>query len=68
MRIVVCLAGGCIAAISFRDGKSLWATMFVLAAVLFNPFVPIEMKKNDWLFFRMGYRRNFYRARHLRPR
>jgi hypothetical protein len=22
MRIVVCLAGGCIAAISFRDGKS----------------------------------------------
>jgi len=51
LRIVVCLAAGCIAAATFRDGKSLWATIFVLIAVLFNPFVPIEMNKDDWLFF-----------------
>jgi hypothetical protein len=51
MRIVIFLAAGCIAAVGFRDGKQLWATMFVLIAVLFNPFVPIEMKRDDWLIF-----------------
>ena len=51
MRIVIFLAAGCIAAVGFKDGKQLWATMFVLIAVLFNPFVPIEMKRDDWLIF-----------------
>jgi hypothetical protein len=51
LRIVVCLTAGCLAAVSFRDGKSLSATIFALVAVLFNPFVPIKMEKSDWLFF-----------------
>jgi hypothetical protein len=49
MRIVLCLAAGCIAAAGFREAKQLWATMFVLIALLFNPFVPIEMKRDKWL-------------------
>jgi hypothetical protein len=51
MRIVIFFAAGCIAAIGFRDGKQLWATVFILIAVLFNPFIPVEMKKDDWLIF-----------------
>ncbi len=51
MRIIIFFAAGCIAAVGFRDGKQLWATVFVLIAVLFNPFIPIEMKKDDWLIF-----------------
>jgi hypothetical protein len=51
LRIVASLAAGCIAAVGFRDGKQSWPTAFVLIAVLFNPFIPIEMKKGDWIIF-----------------
>jgi hypothetical protein len=51
LRIVACLAAGCIAAVGFGDGKQWWPTAFVLIAVLFNPFIPIEMKKDDWIIF-----------------
>jgi hypothetical protein len=51
LRLVACLAAGCIAAVGFRDGKQWWPTAFVLIAVLFNPFIPIETKRDNWVIF-----------------
>ena len=51
-RIVICLA--CIvlayAAYAARGVAMVWTTLFVLIAILFNPLLPIYLKKQTWMY------------------
>ena len=51
-RIVACLA--CIAlaytAYGPRPGATIWTTFFVLIAIVFNPLIPIYLKKQTWMY------------------
>ena len=51
-RIITCLA--CIAlaytAYGPRPGATIWTTFFVLIAIVFNPLIPIYLKKQTWMY------------------
>lgn len=52
LRVVVCAAAafGVYDAINLLEGaaKKVWATIFVLIAILFNPLVPVYLNKLTW--------------------
>jgi accessory gene regulator protein AgrB len=55
-RIVTCLA--CIAlaytANGPHPGSRIWATLFVLIAIVFNPLIPVYLKKQTWMYIDGG--------------
>jgi hypothetical protein len=57
-RIVVCASAALIAYISWKESENvisrLWAVMFGLIAVLFNPLVPIYLKRATWFSIDIG--------------
>lgn len=57
MRLVVCGFGVYFAVLSWRDGAAIskaWAATFVLAAILFNPIMPIHLRRATWLYLDIG--------------
>ncbi len=51
-RIVVCGTAAWIAIVGWKDSQvsRLWATAFLLIALLFNPIVPIHLKRGTWFY------------------
>ncbi|NWG25894.1 MAG: hypothetical protein HXY30_16015 [Pseudorhodoplanes sp.] len=51
-RIVVCAAAALLAYCEFNAGGSrrLFAAVFVLIAVLFNPIVPVHLTRSIWFY------------------
>jgi hypothetical protein len=48
LRITVCSCAAYIAYAGFRDGKLWWPTAFALTAVLFNPVIPVNLRRDIW--------------------
>lgn len=48
LRITVCSCAAYIAYAGFRDGKLWWPTAFALTAVLFNPVIPVNLRREIW--------------------
>jgi hypothetical protein len=57
-RIVVCGSAAFITYISWKESENvisqLWAVVFGLIAVLFNPLVPIYLKRTTWFSIDIG--------------
>ena len=55
-RIVVFSAAGLITLASWDDGKiaRLFAVPLILLAILFNPLVPIYLKRSTWFYLDIG--------------
>ncbi|MCP3392054.1 hypothetical protein NLM27_25005 [Bradyrhizobium sp. CCGB12] len=54
LRIVICGFCAVVAAFGFAERSNIWATAFALLAVLFNPFIPVYLKRQDWLWLDVG--------------
>ncbi len=48
LRWVVCGVGAYTAFIAYESGRTGWAGLFGLIAVLFNPIVPFYMQRETW--------------------
>ena len=48
LRWVVCGVGAYSAYIAYESGRTGWAGVFAVIAVLFNPIVPFYMQKEAW--------------------
>jgi hypothetical protein len=55
-RIVVCGSAAFLAFSSWADGglNKGWAVIFALIAVLFNPLIPVYLKRETWIYFDFG--------------
>lgn len=53
LRIVVCIAAGYLAYSEFKlkDKLNIWAIVFALLVVLFNPIITIHLAREVWAFF-----------------
>jgi hypothetical protein len=51
-RIVTCVACIALAYTTYRPrpGARIWTTFFVLIAIVFNPLIPIYLKKQTWMY------------------
>lgn len=57
MRIVVCGFAAFLAYVAWEQEKTtlrIWAIVLGLIAVLFNPFVPVYLKRTTWAYFDVG--------------
>lgn len=52
-KIVVCGSAVFLAVINWADGgvNRGWAVAFALIAILFNPLIPVYLKRATWLYF-----------------
>lgn len=48
LRIVVCIFSGLLASAYHGQAKKTWMVCFIIAAVLFNPLIPIHLKRDAW--------------------
>ena len=49
LRLVICVAAGLLAYLSYQEARSIaWTTSLALLALLFNPIVPIHMARAVW--------------------
>lgn len=56
-RIIVCGCAACLAALSWTDGGGInkaWAVAFALVAVLFNPLIPVYLRRETWFCIDLG--------------
>jgi len=55
-RVVVCLACIVLAYSAYEPSGApmVWAVAFVLIAILFNPIIPIHLKKQTWAYLDVG--------------
>ena len=55
-RIVICGSASFLAAVSWIDGgkNRFWAVVFALVAILFNPLIPVYLKRETWFYFDFG--------------
>ena len=55
-RIVVCGLAAVFAFVAWGGGpvSRIWSVIFALVAVLFNPIIPIYLKRTTWLGFDIG--------------
>ena len=53
LRIVVCIAAAWLAVLVYRrdNGVGPWSIAFGLAALLFNPVIPVELSRDIWTVF-----------------
>jgi len=49
LRIFICGASAYLAYLSFDEHKEVWGLIFVVVAILFNPFIPIYLNKDIWV-------------------
>jgi hypothetical protein len=56
LRIVVCTSAAILCYAIFADENNLtsWSITFGLIAVLFNPIIPIHLKRDFWYFIDIG--------------
>lgn len=56
LRIVVCGFAALVAFLSWGDDtiSRIWSVAFALLAVLFNPLVPVYLKRTDWFYLDIG--------------
>jgi len=56
LRFVVCIAVVWIAVLDYQRTKSvgLWTVVFGIAAIAFNPFVPVYLTRDIWFFLDLG--------------
>jgi hypothetical protein len=50
LRYVVCTTALCGTWFAYKLRKYVWLGVFILAAILFNPFIPIHLKRQAWLY------------------
>jgi hypothetical protein len=50
LRFVVCGVSAYGAYLFYSIGKQTWVWIFIVIAVLFNPFAPIYLSKATWVF------------------
>ena len=50
MRWVVCGVSAFGAFQAVQSGKSGWAWLLAVFALAFNPFIPVHLKRNTWMF------------------
>ena len=48
MRWIVCGVCGYVAFVEFGRNRSMWAWLFVVIAVAFNPIVPVRLSRETW--------------------
>lgn len=48
LRVIVCGAGAYIAFQMFVQQNSNWKWIFIIIAILFNPFLPIHLSRGIW--------------------
>ena len=48
MRWIVCGVCGYVALVEFGRKRSIWAWLFVVVAVAFNPIVPVRLSRETW--------------------
>jgi hypothetical protein len=48
MRLTVCTIAVYLAYTSFVSGRALWGLALSAVAVLFNPVLPMRMRRSDW--------------------
>jgi hypothetical protein len=54
LRIAICGFCGVVAFFSFTERSFGWGTAFALMAILFNPIIPIYLKRQDWFWLDVG--------------
>ena len=54
LRGAVCVVTFCLMVLAYRDGCPGWAILFGLTAFLFNPLLPIRMRRVDWRHITIG--------------
>lgn len=53
LRIVICVAAAYLAHMEYKlmdEGVNAWVITFTLLAILFNPLIPIHLKRDIWAF------------------
>ena len=48
LRVAICLAAGLLAWNAYEAKKPIWALVMTGIAILFNPIVPIWLKRDEW--------------------
>lgn len=53
LRTVICIAAAYLAYREYQldDKVTIWAVVFALLAILFNPIIPIHLSREIWAFF-----------------
>jgi hypothetical protein len=53
LRIVVCIAAAYLTYREYQldDKVTIWAVVFALLAILFNPIIPVHLSREIWAFF-----------------
>jgi hypothetical protein len=54
LRVVVSVVAPCLVVVAYEEGRPGWAILFGLAAFLFNPLMPIRMRRADWRLLNIG--------------
>jgi hypothetical protein len=54
LRVAVCGVALCLMVIAYEEGSPAWAILLGLTAFLFNPLLPIRMRRVDWRFLTIG--------------
>ncbi len=54
LRVAVCGVALGLMVIAYAEGSPGWAILLGLTAFLFNPLLPIQMRRADWRFLNIG--------------
>ena len=49
LRVFICGASAYLAYLGFDENKEMWGLIFVVIAILFNPFIPVYFNKDIWV-------------------
>jgi len=50
LRYVVCITSLCGVWFAYKSKKSIWLGIFIITAILFNPFIPIPFRRQAWIY------------------
>jgi hypothetical protein len=53
LRVIVCAVGAYSAYIAYQKKEVGWSWAFGIIAALFNPFIPVHLTKEIWMFFNL---------------
>jgi hypothetical protein len=52
--MAVCAVAFCLVVIAYGEGCPGWSILFAITAFLFNPVLPIRMRRADWRLVTIG--------------